>query len=110
VWLRVSWILTSKKNIIVKGYARLTEVQNLFNYNREHILIPSHQEYLEKSVEALKKKYSRDAALHRADNMRIMADNMMLIKEINELRADLTHMKQSAAEKAARIFGYFNFI
>ncbi len=63
------------------------------------------QEYLEKSVESLKKKFARDVALHRADNMRIMQDNMMLIKEINELRSDIQHMKQTQHEQTMRGVG-----
>jgi chromosome segregation ATPase len=47
------------------------------------------KEYLEKSVHVLKKKYAQDVATHQADNMKATSDNMLLIKEINELRAGL---------------------
>lgn len=52
------------------------------------------REYLEKSVEALKKRLARDMALHKQDNMRIMQENMSLIKEINELRSEMRLLKQ----------------
>merc|ERR1711865_775871 len=44
------------------------------------------REYLERSVDSLKRKFARDVQLHKQDNMRIMQENMNLIKEINDLR------------------------
>jgi biopolymer transport protein ExbB/TolQ len=51
-------------------------------YNRQ-------REYLEKSVESLKRKLHKDMESHRQDNMRIMQENVTLIKEINELRREV---------------------
>ncbi|KAF1329363.1 hypothetical protein FI667_g5923, partial [Globisporangium splendens] len=51
------------------------------------------KEYLEKSVHVLKKKYARDAAQHQAENMQATAENMTLIREINELRSALNAAK-----------------
>ena len=45
--------------------------------------------YLEQSVHALKQRLSRDMAMHKSDNMRVMQENMGLIKEINELREQM---------------------
>ena len=53
-------------------------------YNRQ-------REYLEKSVESLKRKLHKDMESHRQDNMRIMQENVTLIKEINELRREVRH-------------------
>lgn len=47
------------------------------------------REHLERSVASLRKKLSKDTEIHRADNVRIMQENVMLIKEINDLRREL---------------------
>eukprot|EP00240_Pyramimonas_obovata_P000064 CAMPEP_0118921440 /NCGR_PEP_ID=MMETSP1169-20130426/720_1 /TAXON_ID=36882 /ORGANISM="Pyramimonas obovata, Strain CCMP722" /LENGTH=1196 /DNA_ID=CAMNT_0006862159 /DNA_START=210 /DNA_END=3800 /DNA_ORIENTATION=+ len=57
-------------------------------YNRQ-------REYLEKSVESLKRKLHKDMESHRQDNMRIMQENVTLIKEINELRREVRQAKSS---------------
>merc|ERR1719311_567354 len=44
------------------------------------------KEYLEKSVESLKRKLQKDSEVHRQDNMRVMQENVSLIREINDLR------------------------
>ncbi|DAZ95763.1 TPA: hypothetical protein N0F65_010265 [Lagenidium giganteum] len=60
------------------------------------------KEYLEKSVHVLKKKYARDAAGHQSENMNATSENMLLIKEINELRAALNTAKATLQmERAA---------
>lgn len=56
-------------------------------YNRQ-------REYLERSVESLKRKLHKDMELHRTDNMRIMQENVSLIKEINELRREVKQARQ----------------
>merc|ERR1719494_598157 len=47
------------------------------------------REHLERSVASLRKKLSKDSEIHRADNVRIMQENVSLIKEINDLRREL---------------------
>ncbi|XP_019645355.1 PREDICTED: cilia- and flagella-associated protein 57-like [Branchiostoma belcheri] len=47
------------------------------------------REHLERSVASLRKKLSKDTEIHRADNVRIMQENVLLIKEINDLRREL---------------------
>ncbi|XP_065185398.1 cilia- and flagella-associated protein 57-like [Sycon ciliatum] len=44
---------------------------------------------LERSNEALDKTLSKDRKIHREEKARILAENVQLIKEINELRGDL---------------------
>jgi uncharacterized coiled-coil DUF342 family protein len=56
------------------------------------------QEYLEKSVEALKRRLNRDSNLHRADNLRVMQENMNLVKEINTLRPQVKSIKLKAKD------------
>ena len=55
-------------------------------YNRQ-------RDYLEKTVDSLKRKLSKDMDLHKADSMRIMQENVALIKEINELRREIKALK-----------------
>jgi hypothetical protein len=50
--------------------------------------------YLENSVEVLKKKLSRDVRGRKNDNMRVMQENVALIKEINQMRRELKLMHQ----------------
>merc|ERR1712167_177306 len=57
------------------------------------------KDYLEKSVEGLKRKLATDSELHAQDNMRVMQENMALIKEINELRRESKFLKQTQHEK-----------
>ncbi|KAI9207649.1 uncharacterized protein BJ171DRAFT_278891 [Polychytrium aggregatum] len=47
------------------------------------------REYLERTAASLKKKVVKDQSLHRIDNVRIMDENVALLKEINLLRKDL---------------------
>merc|ERR1719313_1554713 len=61
------------------------------------------REYLEKSVESLKRKLNKNMELHRNDNMRMMQENVSLIKEINELRREIKNMKQ--AQRAKELAG-----
>merc|ERR1719183_2646728 len=42
------------------------------------------RDYLEKSVDSLKRKLQKDSEVHRIDNMRIMQENVSLIREIND--------------------------
>jgi len=51
------------------------------------------REYLEKSVESLKRKLNKNMELHRSDNMRMMQENVTLVKEINDLRREIKQMK-----------------
>ncbi|KAJ3354153.1 Cilia- and flagella-associated protein 57 [Entophlyctis luteolus] len=63
-----------------------------------------HREYLEKTVSSLRQKVSKDQGIHRSENVQIMEENAILIKEINQLRKDLRSMrsKEKAAELALR--------
>lgn len=51
------------------------------------------REYLEKSVDSLRRKLNKNMELHRSDNHRMMQENVALIKEINELRREIKGMK-----------------
>uniref|UniRef100_F6PN18 Cilia- and flagella-associated protein 57 n=1 Tax=Ornithorhynchus anatinus TaxID=9258 RepID=F6PN18_ORNAN len=47
------------------------------------------REHLERNLATLKRKLIKENELHRSDNVRIMQENVSLIKEINELRREL---------------------
>lgn len=56
------------------------DIQREYSRQRKH---------LEQSVASLRKKLTKDTEIHRADNVRIMQENVSLIKEINDLRREL---------------------
>lgn len=62
------------------------------------------RDYLERTVSSLKKKVTKDQGLHRTDNMRIMSENVSLIKEINSLRRDLkgVHAQEKSSESTLK--------
>jgi len=59
-------------------------------YNRQ-------REYLERSVESLKRKLAKDMAMHHTENSRLMRENSALTCEINTLRRELKNMGEEAA-------------
>ena len=64
------------------------------DYNRQ-------REYLEKSVESLKRKLAKDMELHRNENQRLMREGVALTQEINDLRRELHIAKALRAPNAA---------
>ena len=54
-------------------------------YNRQ-------REYLEKSVETLERKLMKVFEVHRQDNVRIMQENVVLIRENNDLRREISFL------------------
>merc|ERR1711972_655817 len=61
-----------------------TDMQKEYNRQRD---------YLEKSVDSLKRKLEKDSQAHRIDNMRIMQENVSLITEINHLRREINALR-----------------
>eukprot|EP00912_Choanoflagellata_sp_UC4_P001630 UC4_evm3s1043 len=56
-------------------------------YNRQ-------REYLERSVSSLRKKLQKSHQMHQSDNVRVVQENVTLIKEINDLRKELKISRQ----------------
>jgi chromosome segregation ATPase len=56
------------------------------------------REHLEKTVNSLKLKLNKDAEMHKADNIRIMQENVTLIKEVNDLRKELKNSRSRAQD------------
>ncbi|KAG2522825.1 hypothetical protein JM18_002955 [Phytophthora kernoviae] len=61
------------------------------------------KQYLEKSVHVLKRKYAADAQEHQRENLRATSDNMLLIREINDLRGALTSAKNNLQMERATL-------
>jgi WD40 repeat protein len=55
--------------------------------------------YLEKTVESLKKKLIKATETSKAENMRIMHENVVLINEINTLRREVRTLKSKLRDK-----------
>merc|ERR1712137_613637 len=65
-------------------------------YNRQ-------TDYLEKSVESLKRKLLKDSEVHRQDNTRILQENVALIREINELRREIDYLKKERQQQRLNV-------
>merc|ERR1719313_3223889 len=61
------------------------------------------KEYLEKSVESLKRKLQKDSEVHRQDNMRVMQENVSLIREINDLRKEINFLKHERQQQRLHV-------
>ena len=57
------------------------------------------RDYLERTVDSLKKKLVKDSDTHRADATRIMSENVLLIQEINQLRREVKMIQAQAATR-----------
>lgn len=57
--------------------------------------------YLEKTIESLKRKLAADAEAHRTDELRIMSQNVSLIRELNELRRQIKVWFSSTCQRPA---------
>merc|ERR1711902_22827 len=60
-----------------------------------------HRNYLERTVQGLQKKLVKDQAGFKKDSTRIMQENVALIKEINELRKEISVAKRAKDESRA---------
>eukprot|EP00933_Yihiella_yeosuensis_P068974 TRINITY_DN7503_c8_g1_i1.p1 TRINITY_DN7503_c8_g1~~TRINITY_DN7503_c8_g1_i1.p1 ORF type:complete len:1191 (-),score=308.81 TRINITY_DN7503_c8_g1_i1:162-3734(-) len=65
-------------------------------YNRQ-------RDYLEKSVDSLKKKLLKDSDVHRQDNTRILQENVSLIREINDLRREIDYLKRERQQQRLHV-------
>ncbi|XP_069498550.1 cilia- and flagella-associated protein 57 [Ambystoma mexicanum] len=86
------------KDTIVELYSKYVQTSDAMeivgvdsDIHREY---SRHREHLEHTVATLQKKLVKDTENHRADNVRIMQENVSLIKEINELRRELKIARQ----------------
>jgi hypothetical protein len=57
------------------------------------------RQYLERTVDALKRKMERDGEAGAHENLRVMQENVALVKEINELRREIRSIRQQQRER-----------
>lgn len=55
--------------------------------------------YLEKTIESLKRKLAADSEAHRADELKIMSQNVTLLRELNELRREIKVSKMGVQRR-----------
>lgn len=60
------------------------------------------RDYLEKSVESLKQKLSKDMKLHKAERLRLMRESVELTKEINVLRREYKALELAHNKRRTR--------
>jgi hypothetical protein len=73
-----------------------------------HCYYRRHRQYLERSLQLLGERFSRDVASHRDDNLRVMQDNMLLIKEINEQRDKNRSVKRALQAQVCNAYKLIN--
>ncbi|KAK2490259.1 hypothetical protein MC885_004273, partial [Smutsia gigantea] len=71
-----------------------TDLQQEYARQREH---------LERNLATLRKKVVKESELHRTDYVRIMQENVSLIKEINELRRELKFTRSQVYDLEATL-------
>ncbi|XP_077882207.1 cilia- and flagella-associated protein 57 isoform X4 [Ictidomys tridecemlineatus] len=71
-----------------------TDLQQEYARQREH---------LERNLATIKKKVLKESELHRTDYVRIMQENVSLIKEINELRRELKYTRSQVYDLEAAL-------
>ncbi len=76
-------------------------VANTFNAQSRHGAADVHKDYqrqrkfLEKSVDSLQNKLGKDLLVHKKENTRITNENIALIREINELRREISILRSA---------------
>lgn len=73
--------------------------ENDFDVHKEH---DRKRAYLEKTVESLRTKLSKASKTAKGENTRIMHENVVLLKEINQLRRESRMLKARLREKDDR--------
>jgi len=61
------------------------------------------RDYLQKSVESLKRKLVKDKEVHRQDNNRVLLENVQLIREINDLRKEIDFLKKERQQQRLQV-------
>ncbi|XP_066480345.1 cilia- and flagella-associated protein 57 isoform X2 [Tiliqua scincoides] len=75
---------------IYEKYVQKADMVEIVGVNSDlHEEYTRQREHLERNLATLKKKVIKESEIHRGDYVRIMQENVSLIKEINELRREL---------------------
>ncbi|XP_054547102.1 cilia- and flagella-associated protein 57 isoform X3 [Talpa occidentalis] len=89
-FIQEPWQLKEKVRGLFEKYVQRADMVEIAGLNTDLQQEYSRQrEHLERNLATLKKKVVKEGELHRADYVRIMQENVSLIKEINELRREL---------------------
>ncbi|KAM4872713.1 cilia- and flagella-associated protein 57 isoform 2-T3 [Thomomys bottae] len=83
-------LLKEKTRALFEKYVQRADMVEIAGLNSDLQQEYARQrEHLERNLATLKKKVVKESELHRTDYVRIMQENVSLIKEINELRREL---------------------
>lgn len=80
------------------NYIDNTKVKNTVNDPDVVKEYDNQKKYLESAVHALKKRVEQEAAIHKEEHSSVMMENMLLIKEIGDMRVEVK--KVSATVKS----------
>ncbi|XP_055986867.1 cilia- and flagella-associated protein 57 [Sorex fumeus] len=83
-------LLKEKVRELFEMYVQRADMVEIAGLNADlHQEYARQREHLERNLATLRKKVAKENDLHRSDYVRIMQENVSLIKEINELRREL---------------------
>ncbi|XP_045440656.1 cilia- and flagella-associated protein 57 [Pipistrellus kuhlii] len=96
--------LKEKVRGLFEKYVQRADMVEIAGLNTDLQLEYSRQrEHLERNLATLKKKVVKESELHRTDYVRIMQENVSLIKEINELRRELKFTRSQVYDLEAAL-------
>ncbi|XP_034510273.1 cilia- and flagella-associated protein 57 [Ailuropoda melanoleuca] len=97
-------LLKEKVRALFEKYVQRADLVEIAGLNSDLQQEDARQrEHLERNLAALKKKVVRERGLHRTDHVRIMQENVSLIKEINELRRELKFTRSQVYDLEAAL-------
>ncbi|XP_005410690.1 PREDICTED: cilia- and flagella-associated protein 57 isoform X1 [Chinchilla lanigera] len=97
-------LLKEKVRGLFENYVQRADMVEIAGLNTDLQLEYARQrEYLERNLATLKKKVVKEGELHRTDYVRIMQENVSLIKEINELRRELKFTRSQVYDLEAAL-------
>lgn len=68
------------------------------------------REYLERSLEGLRRKLARESAAAHSEHLRLMGDNCALLREVNELRREVRALRAAAGAGATAAAGLARWV
>ncbi|XP_003462565.1 cilia- and flagella-associated protein 57 [Cavia porcellus] len=97
-------LLKEKVRGLFESYVQRADMVEIAGMNTDLQLEYARQrEHLERNLATIKKKVVKESELHRTDYVRIMQENVSLIKEINELRRELKFTRSQVYDLEAAL-------
>ncbi|XP_023563654.1 cilia- and flagella-associated protein 57 isoform X2 [Octodon degus] len=97
-------LLKDKVRGLFENYVQRADMVEIAGLNTDLQLEYARQrEHLERNLATLKKKVVKESELHRTDYVRIMQENVSLIKEINELCRELKFTRSQVYDLEAAL-------